>query len=70
VTPEISAKIAEWRIKAALNQLTPDEMREAIRVLREGRVAASHASAGAKAKKSAAKAPVDSEALLGELGSI
>jgi hypothetical protein len=70
---EFQMKLTEWRDKARNNQLTVDEMREAILFLRAGRV---HA-ATAKAKRTASSSPrtlkekagaVDSDSLLGELG--
>jgi hypothetical protein len=71
---EFQMKLAEWREKARNNQLTVDEMREAILFLREGRV---HAAAAKAAKTKASSSPrtlkekaaaVDSDALLGDLG--
>ena len=46
--------------------LTREELREALRLMRQDRVSASVASAKSKAKK----APVDSESLLDELGGL
>lgn len=66
MTPELQSKVEEWRQKALVGTLTQDEMREAIIFLRSSRVAAAKTSAASKERK-AAKAPVDSEALLGEL---
>lgn len=63
---QIIEKIAMLRAKARENTLTPDEMKEAIQLLRQGRVAAAGTSAKSKATK-ASKAPVNSEALLNEL---
>lgn len=78
VTPDYSPvefqmKLEEWRRKARDNQLTIEEMREAILFMRQGRV---HA-AQMKAKRAATGSPrttkekaaaLDSDALLGELG--
>ena len=69
---EFQMKLAEWREKARQNQLTVDEMREAILFLRAGRV---HAAA-TKAKRATSSprtlkekaGEVDSDSLLGELG--
>lgn len=62
-SPEIQARIAELRVKAAQGTLTPAEMREAIDHLREGRALAQTAS---KAKRTAAAKP-DGEGLLDQL---
>lgn len=72
---EFQLKLVEWREKARNNQLTVEEMREAIMFLRQGRVHAA-ATKAAKAERKAASprtlkekaAAVDSDALLGELG--
>lgn len=67
----ISANIQVWRQKAREGTLTTDEMRQAIAAIRKERVGASAVSAASTARKTAAKAakaPVDSEALLSELG--
>lgn len=64
---ELSAKIQEWRAKALAGTLTPEESREAINVLRQGRVAAQAASTTSRTKTAAAKAPVDTSALLANL---
>lgn len=65
-TPEVQAKIQIWRERARAGTLTQDEMREAIVVLRQDRVRASAVSATARKRK----APVDAEALLGELDNL
>ena len=62
-------KIAEWRRKAAEGTLALDEMKEAIVMLRQGRVAAANASAVAKRKVAAKMIPA-AEDLLGELGDL
>lgn len=65
VSPELSAKIASWRLKAAEGTLTEDEMREAILHLRQGRVSAAVAARTSKTKtRVAAPAAAD---LLNEL---
>lgn len=48
VPPELQAKISNWRLRAAEGTLTIDEMREAIKFLRAGRVQAAAASAKRK----------------------
>lgn len=67
----ILSQIQLWRQKARDNTLTLDEMREAIAAIRKERVQASTVSAASKERKTTAKAkaaPVDSDALLGQLG--
>ena len=68
---EFQMKLAEWREKARNNQLTVDEMREAILFMRAGRVHAAQAKAKRAASPRTVKekaAAVDSDALLGDLG--
>lgn len=69
ISLELQMKIAEWRRKAAEGTLALDEMKEAIVMLRQGRVAAANASAVAK-RKVAAKVIPAAEDLLGELGDL
>jgi len=64
---DVSAKMALWRQKARNNELTVEEMREAITVLRAGRLSAHTASAATKTRAASKKTPVDSDQLLGEL---
>ncbi len=68
MSPEIQAKIAEWRDKAQRGVLSVDEMREAIRLLREDRVTA--AQTASRAKKAATAAIPSADDLLAELGGI
>jgi len=63
--PDFHLKLAEYRRKAADGTLTLDEMREAVKFMRQGRVSAAAASANSRAKKSAA--PVNADSLLAEL---
>lgn len=70
LSPEVAAKIAILREKHAAATATLDDAREAITLLRENRVSASYASAGAKAKKAVAvkkAGPVDLDGLMGDL---
>lgn len=65
-SPETQSKIANWRLKAQLGTITLEEMREAIKLMREDRVSSTAASP--KAKSARAKAPKKSvDDLLGEL---
>lgn len=63
----IQQNIQDWRRRAAAGELTLEEAREAVRAIRKERVEASATSAKSRSKKAAA-APIDSDALLGELG--
>lgn len=61
-------KLAELRAKQQRGEdLTMEEMREAIVLMRNGRVAAQATSTKARTAK-ASKAPVDSDDLLSQLG--
>lgn len=66
VSPELSAKIAGWRLRVAEGTITQEELKEAIIHLRQNRLTA--ASAAAPSKRGAAKvaAPAASD-LLDEL---
>lgn len=67
----INTNIQLWREKARAGTLTLEETRAAIAAIRKERVSANAVSAASTAKKAAAKAkagPIDSEALLSELG--
>lgn len=63
---EAQTKIQAYRQKAREGKLTQEELQEAIKILREDRVAAAQTSA----KSRASKAPVNSDALLDELGGL
>ena len=67
MTPEIQAKIAIWRQKAIDNSLTLEEMKEAITLLRQGRVSAAASSESARRAKAKAAVP-SADDLLSELG--
>lgn len=65
---ETLVKIAEFRQKMANNTLTEAEAIEAVRMLRGGNARA--AAIGGATKARTAKAPVDVNSLLGELGGL
>lgn len=65
-SPELLAKIAQWRQKALDNTLTVEEMREAIAALRSDRLSAAHASEASKRKSAKAAIP-SAQDLLSEL---
>jgi hypothetical protein len=68
ITQETQFRLIELRRKAAEGTLTLDEMREGIRLLRQGRVSAAAASEGAR-KKRAKATPKSAEDLLSDLDS-
>lgn len=70
MSPEIQAKIAEWRQKAVEGALTVEEMREAIKLIREDRVSAAQKSASKTTRKAAIAAVPSADDLLSELGSM
>ena len=68
-----SAQIELWRQKVKDGTITTDELREAIRLLRDGRMAAGAAKPrGTRSQKSATTnaADVDTDELLKELGDL
>lgn len=64
MNPELQAKIAIWRVKAANNTLTVEEMTAAMAALREGRMAA----AATAVKTKAPKVIPTAQSLLDEIG--
>lgn len=69
MTPEAQSRVAILRAKAAENRLTPEEMKEVVSLLREGRLAAANSSEQAK-RKAAKKAIPTADDLFAELDSI
>jgi hypothetical protein len=65
--PEFSLKLATYRRKAADNTISLDEMREAVKLMRQGRVSAATASETARKRKVSAATPIDADAMLSEL---
>lgn len=62
MNPELQARITNLRTRAAAGEeLTMDEMRLVVEALREGRLAAHHASANAAKSKAKAAIPSASE---------
>lgn len=68
-SPEQSARILLLRAKVNDGSITPDELKEGLALLRSQREGAHAASAATKSRK-AAKAPVNSNDLLSELGDL
>lgn len=64
LTPEDTVRVEILRRKALDGTITIEEQREAIVLLRQGRVGAQIGSTTARTKKAEAKAPVDTAALL------
>lgn len=65
-SPQLQSQIAIWRQKAADGTLTQEEMKEAVKAMRAGRISAAYASDGAK-KKKAQQVVKHADDLLGEL---
>jgi len=68
MSPDLQAKIAVWRQRAAEGTLTALEEKEAIAALRAERVSAAHASEGARRKKAIAVIPSSDDLLAEALG--
>lgn len=66
---ELQAKITSWRQRSSEGTLTIEEMREAIRELRAGRVSAVATSATATRKKAIAAIPAADD-MLNELAGL
>lgn len=71
MTPEVQAKIANWRARCAGqgDPMTLEEYKEAILILRGGRQQALKASDSSKRTKAKAAIP-DADDLLSELGGL
>ncbi len=69
MTPELTAKIAMWRYKAAQGTLTKEEELEAVAALRSGRVGAAVASERSRTAKAKVAIP-DANDLLDEIGGL
>lgn len=63
MSPEAMIRLQELRNKARQGNISLEELRESIKLMREDRVTAAETSA----KKKSAAAPVDVQALLGQL---
>jgi SpoU rRNA methylase family enzyme len=60
---DLQLKLTDWRRKAAEGTLTLDEMKDAVKLLRAGRVAAANASDTARRKVAKAVIPSADELL-------
>lgn len=61
ISLDLQARIAEWRRKAAIGELTLEETREAVALIRQGRLAAGQAAARAKGASRKASAPATAD---------
>lgn len=69
MSPETQQRIQYLRHKASINEITLEEMQEAVRLLRADRTRAATVSEVSRSKKSQAKAVVKSaDDMLDELG--
>ncbi len=66
ISPELQSKITLWRQKATTGELSLEECKEAVALLREGRLSAAKAAASTK-RTAAKKVVVDADDLLGEM---
>ena len=69
-SPELQSQIAIWRARAADGSLTLPEMKEAIKLLRDGRVTAGQAAVSAKSRAKAKAEIKPADDLLSELGGL
>jgi hypothetical protein len=70
MNPELIAKIAQWRAKAAEGTLTREEMAQAIVLLREDRTSSISASSSAASRKKAIAVMPSADDLLAQLGDL
>jgi hypothetical protein len=64
--PDFQLKLASYRRKSADGTITLEEMREAVKLMRQGRLAAATTASKSRSTKTSA-APVNSDTLLAEL---
>lgn len=64
--PQLQARVTIWRARAAAGDLPESEMIEAVRAIREGRLAAAETAKASKAKASKVAIPLADD-LLDEL---
>ena len=62
-SPELQAKIASWRIRAAEGTLTLDDMKEIITASRAGRMSSATSVAASKRKLAIAAIPLAADML-------
>lgn len=64
---DLAMKVETWRAKARAGTMTLEEMRDAIKVLRQGRSLIATASGGSKTNKAAKAVKPSGDDLLSEL---
>lgn len=69
MTPEAQSRVAQLRRISTERELTLDEVREVVKILREDRIGAYHAS-DTKRKREAKVVIPEADDLLGELGAL
>lgn len=67
LTPEQTAEFQALQRRVMTGDYTRDELRRAVEIMRQDRVAAQISSTTSRTAKAAAKAPVDTSALLANL---
>lgn len=67
---DVQFRLAELRAKQMAGTITTDELKEGLALLRQGRVAAQLTSTKSRTTSAKAKAPINSDDLLGELGAL
>lgn len=65
--PETMIRLQELRNKARVGEATPDELKEAIRLMREDRTSAAQTSAAKRERTNSSAASVDTGSLLSQL---
>lgn len=68
ISPELAQRIAIWRQRAVTNELTLDEMKEAVKFLRAGRLAAAEAASSTRRKKAIVAIPHAQDMLADMMG--
>lgn len=69
-SPQESAEILVLRAKVNAGTITVEELKRGLSLLQKSRAAAQVTSTKSRTTKAAAKAPINSDDLLGELGSL
>lgn len=68
ISPELQQRIAIWRQRAAAGELTLDEMKDAVKFLRAGRLAAAEAASSVRRKKAVVAIPHAQDMLADMMG--
>jgi hypothetical protein len=67
-SPELQSQIAIWQQKCINNTITPEEMKQAIIAMRQGRVAAMNQASRSSGSRKAKGPARSADAMLGDLG--